>query len=577
MKSHCLSSLVVATLALSAPFTTLAEGWGPVTVGKSGVGADCSTPSLRKAIELATDPNLGYDNEIQITDDLDARFFDGGTLTIDGKALRIVGGFRSRIGQGCVDLVRDGRSTLSGLGGSAGSVITVRGDSNVQLRHLDIVHGQASHGGGVNFMGSGSLVVSDVTFASNTATRGGGLSASGSGPISVYLESGVKFNSNQAVDGGGVFLGEGAALEWSGSDAQMWFNTASDRGGGIFVGRDATADIRVRGLFDPASQGYHASIYGNQGKKGGAIASDAFARIRVAAFDPYTPTVVAYNGAVDTGGAFHVGGATEVCINESALIGNTAARGAALYAVPYVSGGGINRTVIGNKLRMNTSQCGFQTVPWCASGVACSRIDRNQAALGAVIDFEGAMNALSIDRTSVSGNRGTHLIYMGSSHNRLEVGRTLIVGNHAVAVVKASVAFLHVRRNTIADNALLDVFDIDFRPHAHGDVVVAANLISQPGIPVLRYTGQTPYFGNVYDNLSQDASLVAWNLANLTGVPVFDHAFGSYQLHLSSAGIDATSEGPTEDMLLNRVVDLPMVPNRRPGTIGDIGALERRR
>lgn len=564
------TAVAFALLAMIAPFSANAQSWGPVTVGKSGLGADCSTPSLREAIALATNPDLGYDNEVWITDDLDGRFFDGGTILIDGKQVTVIGGYRSRTGLGCRDLVRDAHSVISGYNGSAGSVIAIRGESYVTLRHLAVGHGQADKGGGINFTGAGTLVMSDVTLFGNSANRGGGLYAEGSDPITLYLENGVKINDNNAGDGGGVYLGRNAALEWVGIETQMWFNRSTERGGGIFVA-DARADIRVRGLYDPASRGYHASIYGNQAKKGGAIASGKGARLRVAAFDPITPTVVAYNSATENGGAFHLGGLSDVCINESAVVGNSANRGAAVYGVLTD-----DSFPMGNWLAIDTSQCGFPATAWCASGSLCSRFEGNQATSGAVIDFESrAAYLVEIERTRFSGNRGSHLLYVGAGNSRMVVRRNLIVRNQIAAILKADAKFMHFTHNTIADNSLLDILDVKFRPHATGDVVVAANLVAQPGAAVLRYTGQEPFFGNVFDNLTHDVTLALWNSANLTGTPVFDHVRGNYQLAPSSPGIDATGVGPSGDLLGNGPVDLPAVPNRRPDVIGDIGALER--
>src|SRR5262249_34695983 len=69
-------------------------------------------------------------------------------------------------------------TTISGAGNDGGPVFEITGSSHVYLGNLVITGAQrsvGSYGGGVSFVGSGSLMLGNTTVSHNSATYGGGV------------------------------------------------------------------------------------------------------------------------------------------------------------------------------------------------------------------------------------------------------------------------------------------------------------------------------------------------------------------------------------------------------------------
>src|SRR5262249_33903995 len=95
---------------------------------------------------------------------------------------------------------------------TAGSVLTITGNSNIILRDLTITHGSVndtSGGGGIQFDGTGSLYLDTTTVSFNSAGYGGGININGNGgaaTLTLDANSLVTYNTAAQHDGGGIRL-----------------------------------------------------------------------------------------------------------------------------------------------------------------------------------------------------------------------------------------------------------------------------------------------------------------------------------------------------------------------------------
>ena len=175
------------------------------SVFKVGTGTGCTHSTIQAAVNAAN-ANPGRDSII-ITRSLG---YTAQAVKIQQpQSLTLAGGYAT-----CADSAPSGERTIvSGNGGSADSVFTVEpGDAEeILFNNLLIRDGDDSnihYGGGIDFTGSGTLTLNNVTLTQNEAGYGGGLSARGTGPdAEVVLMGETIINNNLATqDGGGVHL-----------------------------------------------------------------------------------------------------------------------------------------------------------------------------------------------------------------------------------------------------------------------------------------------------------------------------------------------------------------------------------
>ena len=126
-------------------------------------------------------------------------------ITINtAEELSLVGGYAT-----CTSSTSDATfTTLSGAGGDARPVLTIRGDGFVSLRRLTIRDGDQAgddHGGGINFAGGGILDISDSLITANTARDGAGIYATGTTiTAEVILRANVSQLQMARNSGGGM-------------------------------------------------------------------------------------------------------------------------------------------------------------------------------------------------------------------------------------------------------------------------------------------------------------------------------------------------------------------------------------
>jgi predicted outer membrane repeat protein len=487
--SRTACALAATLLASSA----CAGSFGVVTVGASGLGGNCSTASLQQAIQLAKGPN--YDDVIWVTRDVANGVYPVGTLNIQDQDVEIIGGFDS-----CTSLTPSGRQTLSGAGGQSNSVFTIRGNSNVILRNLDIADGDDGindDGGGIDFKGQGSLTLSNVVLSNNIAGYGGAMLVRGSGgPLIVNLLDFVLISNNFAYyNGGGIHASGDTQLNIIGNGVTFLSNRAlavdngtgngrqEGYGGGLYITPPAYADIRARGI---SLIGELPVFYGNQARYGGAIAlrgtsastGNVDGVVRLSSYNGSAPLVLQGNSAERQGGAIFSRtyssnsgfSYVQVCAYDVALRENSAADGPAIYSGGDTSLSG--QQIDGPLLVNNNSLLCYgrnQQLPRpppvtrCGDGVICTEVSRNaavdplnQPTQGATIEVSGEnAGAIELNRIVFKQNTGGSVIHVGDTQTTasLRILNSLFARNDVTAtVIDSDSNRTEIRQCTIVDN-----------------------------------------------------------------------------------------------------------------------------
>jgi predicted outer membrane repeat protein len=605
-------SLCLGMLALVAADRALAD----VDV-RVGSGAGCSTASIQTAIDNASPAN-GITN---ILISRNAAPYNTNWLNITSKNVRLIGGYAD-----CQQPIRDSQRTqISGAGGSADSVIKVRGSSaTVAFYNLDIISGDAiasgGHGGGVEIEdGPHALIYfENVWIANNRATEGGGLwikneNSSNPDDVFVWLSHNTRIFGNTAQlspsntygDGGGVFCFNarvnmtGGVSELIGSHISG--NSADGSGGGIraenCVMNIATRHISMGTIDDNSAAG----------NGGGISVSGQRAIINVYTQDAGHPTTVELNEAGGVGGGIDVGSSATVNVYDVIIAGNIARAG----------GGGVavfdNDDFPNALLRMTHSLVGAPNVAGSPEGVAvnCSAIHRcNRLADNQAISMGGTRQAgaagrvyadgqtiggirgfadLILSGTEISGNDGDSLVRIYQAGDGgfpgVKLEGALIVGNNVSGTLLhnpddqlANLNDLAIINSTITGNMIggTDVIrTIDYYE-------LRNSIVWQPGKRVLNVLNASASLADIDYLLASDLLGIPASTHNLIADPKFeDSAAGNYRLRIDSPAIDYAPlrtdpfDGPYTATVDNRsrVIDLDGVENEFGAQ--DLGAYER--
>lgn len=478
--------------------------------------------------------------------------------------------------------------TISGNGSQ--SVFDISGNSNVTFQYLEITGGggdSGSHGGGINFHGSGSLTVDTSTIDLNHSGFGGGIEMNGIEDSVLTLAANAIIVSNTASgNGGGINIEGFAQLLAVHPFTLIGFNHAPNgKGGGIAAVSGARIDL--------GSPGFNALpvVNGNDAARGGGISlqntGDGPVTAILFSTDPLHPVSLAGNFASQVGGAIYLqpnvdNDFTSVCAADFRLDGNIAPDGAAIFADADFPG--IGDTPASYEVAFNKNFCpsSFVSQP-CAAGVACNTVDDNVTADGANHPKPGAIISLSASfEGSVDGDRFE------------------MRGNAAANAIRAVDAELHVTNCLIADNALsAETFrvsnggngDSAYAPqssvqnctiannaHNSGSVIhtdydfsLADAIVDQPVMSTLS-TGGTPTI-TAHFVLAADPTGLAAAPDIFPGEPTFvNGSAGNYRLRAviqagfvsASAGIDNAPSATGDDHDLDgnpHDQDVPLVPN----------------
>ena len=213
-------------------------------------------------------------------------------------------------------------------------MLEVNGSGFRTLRNLIITRGDESSdgvGGGIDFSGTGDLLLNGVIVSFNRAGNGGGINFKGSGGLAILtLEHDVVISNNTAIGAAGVFNTAGfgggihvegtARLVMLGDSIAVTGNEAAGapqappltglrggNGGGVEVLGPARSDIGSPGL------GNTGVICANTARNGGGIAvtgadssDDLDAQVRLVTTIATRPVRVHGNRASQQGGGIYV-------------------------------------------------------------------------------------------------------------------------------------------------------------------------------------------------------------------------------------------------------------------------------
>ena len=232
--------------------------------------------------------------------------------------------------------------TISGNGSQ--SVFDIGGNSSVTFQFLEVTGGGGdsdSHGGGIDFNGTGSLTIDTSTIDVNHSGNGGGIEMNGNGgSATLTLKAYSIIESNTAAgNGGGINIEGNAELMVAEPFTLIGFNHAPNgKGGGVAVVGPARADI--------GSPGFNGLpvLDANDAALGGAISIEAVndgddAFVTLVSTDAENPVTLSGNFASRAGGAvyalplsdFFSSAVAELCAADFRIDGNAAPEGAAIF------------------------------------------------------------------------------------------------------------------------------------------------------------------------------------------------------------------------------------------------------
>ncbi len=574
------TSMLLAVLAAYAASGGHAHAF-IYTVGQSGLGNNCSFPTVQQALNAAA--ATPEDDEIWITRDTNAGIYQQQALVANNPALigtggpgklKIIGGFDD-----CFDVVAEGVTELHGNGGTLASVLFIRGHQ-VELERLRLTRGDATTGsipmgGGVHYQGTGSLQIRNSVVDNNDAQRGGGIAveavggdvwltlqdtqvsdnhASRIGGGVLLVSSGgeaemrgwdnVGINRNYAAEGGGgIAMAPGSSLFFEGADLQLDLNGTLGDGGAILVVPPAI--VRVSG--SPIA-GTDGTFTRNEAMNGGAIAvgdhpalgtASGDAIVSLVSGDRDRPQSFAFNRAHDHGGMLSLSDGADhanldVCSWNIAVWGNLAD-----------SKGSIAHLEGATTSYRHAQEC--DTIRPACPG-ACNLVQANtgpaaQPTGGSLYAVEnGAELKLSNARLvqNTAGYLFRELQTGDGDAPAIYIDNVLVAWNTGTSVLSqvGDDSTLQMRSATVAGNALSAVAFAN-----NGLAFISDSILDQPGNALFATDPMTAN-GQLVNTLHNSAyageSATVWR-----GAPIyFNPAVMDYRLTSASLGIDMLPDDP---------------------------------
>lgn len=532
-----------------------------LTVGAPGSG--CNHTLVQAAVNAANG-SPGAD-EVRIAR---SATWTAQQITINtDQELHLTGGYAT-----CTSATPDGTKTvLSGAGGDARPVLTVRGNGFVYLRNLTIRDSDQAgddNGGGIFYEGGGILDIAETLITANTANDGGGIHATGTTTTAeVVLGANVTISSNIARNSGGGMVSRSLETSIVGPGTTLIFNEALGQDGGGYGGGLVVVSDQLPSYAYVTSNGVGGLgvLYANEAKYGGGIAvlvgggsgSDAEARIH--STDPQQPVRIHANRASVAGGGVYVreidaGFNSPIArLWRAAVNDNTAPDGAAIHAE------GTGSVIV----------TAFSGAPSAPLGTPQNQIIGNftGSSTGAVL--RTANGHMELDRVEIRGNEGGRLLY-ATDRPYSWIRNSLIAGNNvAQELIRSadedgvSLVLSHI---TITGNAI-GAPHVVFVDH---DFSFDRSLVAQPGKVTLP---ASPGERDIQYVLTNDPSNMAG--AFFLADPRFvDPTNGDYHLRAGSTAVDfAPLEGGSDLEGRPHTTDMP-----NGGIIGrtaDAGAYER--
>ncbi len=523
----------------------LAGGGAPVVY--VGVGAGCQHASLFAAVAAA--PNNA---QIRLAS---SAVTLGGPLVLSGRQLQIVGGYAS-----CGAAEPSSTSEVRSIAGG-GPVLAIDDGGasfHIELVNLDITGGNnAAAGGGIQSVGTGTLVLDNSKVLDNQAQDGGGLSVVGDGVALTTVELRGGSQIGGAPGAGNVATRHGGGLYCSQArvrlgDAHVLSNVAAGNGGGM-----ALVGCEVLPLDEDGATQFN----GNRARDGGGIHASAGATLLLSS-TPTRKVTIAGNlanlgGVPQRGGGVYLEGAGTRLVGAGLWIRDNRA---------VLGGGGLFLTAGAiATLGRGTHSC-------MVGDDSCSRVDGNRAANDAGSGGNGgaaqvlAGSQLTLAHTRLVGNMAGNnaLLRVNGTGTIAFLDNALIVGNQTIGrlLTVENSATLDVDFTTLADNS----FNVGAIEAAAGTSVALQRSILQvpSGLALTLGAGAVA---------AACLNTSAGALGGDAHAPGFvDPAAGQYHLRADSQNLDrCTSDGnepPVDIAGLRRNLDRAQVPD-------NIGPLDR--
>ena len=553
-----------------------------------GSGPGCQFGAIQAAVNAAA-ANPGADT-VRIAN---AGTYFAEAVTIGAQDLTIDGAYVA-----CADSAPSGaNASISGQGGALAPVFSITGAGIRRFTNLAIVRGDQinGEGGGINFDGSGQLILSNVGMSFNVAGFGGAINFRGTGGNAVLtLLSNTVLQLNEAITGGGGGIRmEGAAQVFIQEPRILITSNSAllGSGGGLLLLDDTIAII--------SSEGFGSGVItGNSALNGGGAAvvadsEDDEGILLMYSTNAAQPVSLRNNIASGNGGAIYAKpvrlvGQPKVCLRSFHLTGNRAQNGAAIYGDADV----LINSRIGVNVALNTSSCGLSTINFadCTPNQnGCNTIQGNISETTSGTATQGAsilmqdFGDLNMKDMVFFNNRGGSLIRTIESRN-FALQNALIVGNavsQSLMRLNSAVDEVYILRHmTIASNTIgaTQVVEFEDGPEA---LKFNHNLIFQPGktsVTLPFAIANSASYNWDYNATSDTAQILPlpWQSINID--PRFiDPSIGNYRLRVGSRLVDRFPNVPA----VPAVLDLDRRP--RPSKLSiipgsdsvDVGAYER--
>ena len=554
-----------------------------------GVGAGCTHATVQAAVDAAvqtaeTDTILVARNTT----------YNAQAISIENQSLTVIGGVAT-----CTNFLPDGRTTLSGAGGAAAPVISIRGSGNVSISRINLTGGDnpdpLNGGGGLFFHGSGVVRLDDMNIINNQGGHGGGLYARGtSSAAELIVGANVLISNNTAsINGGGIAARE-IQLTMTSPESAVFLNTAlgDDTGADLFGGDGGgihCMDCQARiATATPLGTIFLNTAYG----KGGGLAvvgEERDARAVLYTSIATRPLVIYGNQAGERGGGVYVQSDFEglpppefnngqVHAWHIIIRGNTAPAGAAVFLKGHDDFNGESTSEF---------ELGFVPGPGvlcAAENGPCNRITGNVAqdlqgvpSNGAILEDATAATRFRLFHVLIDENVGRSVLRQSSRRWPSIIQRCLLTRNTVSEeliqhVDEATVTIDHC---TIAGNEIGGAHVI----RAGDDIRIGHSIIWQPGKKALLdgSGGQTTVANLLVNDI--DGLPPQVDISSTTNPGFMSAATGDYHLRPDSIAVDFAQYAfdPSLDIPYDldwgpREVDLPEVPNEFGPR--DLGAYE---
>ncbi len=575
-QSHVASVLMLLLLGT----TSLARATALFVVGAGGTQAGCGYATIQDAV-TAEAAYHGSNDYIYIAR---SQSYSGQAIVINNQNVQIIGGVDD-----CNHYTPSGTTTVSGSGGAATSVISIRGNSTVTISHLQITGGDDNNdqeGGGIDFAAKGSLTIDNSTISNNHAGYGGGINFNGSGGTAeLHINANTLVVGNTAAVSGGGIRVEGNAQLFMLQDFTTVFNNEAQAGfgGGVEIIGPASAYIGSPGY------GGLGVIYSNKALHGGGISVNAGntgslvdASLDLFSTDPTRPVRISNNVASATGGGIYVNpyvssaiyndrSFASVCASDFRIDNNIAKEGTAIYSDEENSFG----NAVGGQVYLDGSNCGSVSTSSlgavaCSLGADCRLIDgnvafdinnNNQPTTGATILAQDSSD-LGIKRVAFRDNVGGYVLrYIGN--------RSVSLTNALITDNQVTQDLIWQQYDSLGVNVPLTIESSTLAHNQIGGFVIRdgiglsmfRSIIDEPGASSLSYTGNAANL-NVSYVLAEDATGFPNDPTNRVGEPTFvDAAHGDYRLRYShqggvvtaSAGLDFAPAVTGNDLDIRRL------------------------